>query len=147
MENTECIVCFENMNHQTFWVTGHNENNQLVPYCWICTQDMLSNHHKRWMQSLKKVDCASALRRLIKNGPPMTIADAIPELQQPLQFGTLICDQEETSGKLIGSHKTEDERQDYWNELKVMLGIFEEQEKHEKQQSDEKPHKKQKLKN
>lgn len=123
----ECPVCMMDMEAPVRWCLGSGEETPLE-WCWECVEETRTGHYKRWAKSVKEADCAAALRRLIGKGPPMTLADAIEGIAQPMppDWGEVKCDgHEAVSGKLVGSLETEADRLKYWDELKTALAVFE----------------------
>jgi hypothetical protein len=137
----ECVVCYENIDEgeTVWWVVGEDQPDEQSGWCWECATNVLQNHYQRWFKGVEKADCAAALRRLIKTGPPMTMADAVEEMTQPIRpgFGELRvrCGNKRISGKLQGCPlKTWEARDAYCEKLKERLQVFEAVEAAEKQE-------------
>lgn len=128
-------MCFCDAEAMPTWHLATGEE-QPIGWCWECVDETRDGHYKRWFKGVSEADCAAALRRLIGSGPPMTLADAIEGLHQPVppDVGEVRCQGQMTiSGKLRGSIETEEERLKRWDELKAALARFEALEAEEKE--------------
>ena len=133
----ECPICFEDIETPSQWVTDPALPPEVMSWCWECITTQRVGHYKRWFTGMKKADCAAMLRRIIKKGPPpMTIADCIDGLSQPVSpgYGVVTCGDVFESGKLLGSMVDEKARQTFWEELQQRLALFELIEREEREE-------------
>lgn len=72
-ETLECVVCWQDISAddpevECYYVDKLTRKRSV--YCWTCAVMAASTHFKRWKENVDKVDCASALRRLIAKVEP-----------------------------------------------------------------------------
>ena len=121
-------MCYLDVEGAPTWHPGGDVEHQPLEWCWGCVKLMKEGHYKRWLEGVKKADCAAVMRRCIGKGTPMTLADAIDGLSQPVGgFGEIVSHDGKLkeTGKLNGSQDTEEARQEFGNMLKEKLDLFE----------------------
>lgn len=118
----ECVACWCDITEsepETICYYYSGTDRQTSQYCWICAVCQVSEFFERWQHSVDEADCASALRRLIAQGPPMTYADVDKSLHfesdARLVRGDGIFSR---SAHLDGAPNSDQERDIMWNKLR-----------------------------
>ncbi len=77
MEESDCIACWCEIDQENvcFYISEIEHTSQKSKYCWTCANCEAEEFYFRWQHSVDNADCASALRRMIAKGPPMTFTD------------------------------------------------------------------------
>ncbi len=89
-------------------------------YCQACTQHIQSAQYQTYLDNVQNAICAAALRRLLKAGPPLYLADKealpVPEDKAATELW-FASDGEVHSAKLPGAPEGA-EREAKWEELR-----------------------------
>lgn len=136
-EYPDCLACICPIEPELYSEFRYHQDQEWIPsrYCWDCIQYLLKTKWQDYCNGIAKADCATALDRLIENGPPTNLRDPVgfydpePSRHEEIQPGMFrnkdtslevfefrYC-QNVLSAKLDGS-LTGQSRLDWWDELK-----------------------------
>lgn len=147
-ETWQCVVCWEDVTAdevrnagvvccvlllfslaasqpetECFYVDGSHRKRSV--YCWGCAMEVATQHFVRWKLKVDEVDCASALRRLIAKGPPMSFVEVDVSVATadttPIALGATLVRGDLTDSRsslLDGAPRTVEERDKLWAKLR-----------------------------
>lgn len=133
----DCLACCCSIEPELYSEFRYYHDQEWIPsrYCWDCIQYLLNNRWNDYCKGIANADCASALDRLIVNGPPINLRDPVgfydpnPMNHEEIQTGVFRnkdislevlefrYQENIISAKLEGSLSGQ-ARIDWWNELK-----------------------------
>jgi len=124
----ECECCYCEVDDSNY--TLYRENKEDVwkssKYCKTCVAHLLITGWETYLKHVKDADCAAALRRVIKNGPPINLRDSLAfPCKGDNEVDAFYYDGEIQSAKLAGS-LVSDEREKFWNQQRQILQLMEE---------------------
>jgi hypothetical protein len=103
----DCVVCIEELTESTTVVYQDKKDSdwKKCVYCDACVKSMLDTKWEIFMQSLKKIDCEPAFKRIVASGPPINLRDsALPCDNDAKEVYMFKCNGEVFSAKLKESY-------------------------------------------
>ena len=107
---TNCIICyddFDESNKLQYYSNTDTDTDTITdfPYCLECVNYEIENRWSLYIESLKKVDCEAALKRIIEKGPITWYS--IPEINDGKAIKKFKLNNTEFSGVLKDLPPTE----------------------------------------
>ncbi|KAK8795067.1 hypothetical protein WA588_003918 [Blastocystis sp. NMH] len=130
-EGQECAVCMDDIDESNYVEYRNSNDTHWIPciICQNCVEMFLHDMMPNYKKNLLEADCRASQLRVLAQGPPIYVKDdsvfQSPEGEhvESLWFSST---GKERSAKVDGCLEGE-EREKWWNEMKEILSITEEE--------------------
>ncbi|AYV76313.1 MAG: hypothetical protein Terrestrivirus5_135 [Terrestrivirus sp.] len=136
-ESLTCNICYDDIDteNKVKYRLGPDDEWYNMPCCSVCVTQLLNTLWNKYMDGICNADCASAMKRSLKNGSPINIrrfdvldtSSDIEEGDKYKEIHELLMNGEVISAKLEGSITGAD-REKFLKEQQVVLEYLESQE-------------------
>jgi hypothetical protein len=122
----ECCVCYTEFDEETTVMFQEKQDSEWKKgaYCYDCTQYLIDNNWKKYMDDVEKADCKRSLRNALKCGPPINMRDVGFPCENEGEVFKFKTNNIEFSAKLKDSLEGE-KRHKWWNDYKAILDAME----------------------